>query len=302
MEVIPELSAAASRAVSLALPAIRLEEALSDGSAVLGQPDTAAAGPIFSFQPATPSFASIIESAQAHASASASFDNVTFVRADRSRSVTPSADHMASISPSALSAGFPDMPDNISDVGSSAGGAASLLAFAQLGAASNADATEAAQLNAMSPHVLPLTPPALSPHILPSIAGTSPDSFVGSLPAMPDPLPGASGPIRNKRGTTKDLSLDLGSDAGLSLDLFRDFSPTDGRSQDADRSQSPKEGRVIKMGDHTFTIPLKSPTVAPQLQSSVRITSTGKPSHAKKVPEGHVKVRPTYQRIAYEPN
>jgi hypothetical protein len=208
-------------------------------------------------------------------SPSPAFDNITPLSND-GRSATPI--QAGSISPSALSAGFPDVPDNVSDVGSSAsaGGAASLIAFAQLGAASNADATEAAQLNAMSPHILP---------------ASSPDSFVGSLPAMPEPLPRASGPIRNRRGGGKELSIDLASDLGLNFDFLRDLSPTGNKENHG--GDSPEEGRVIKMGDHTFTIPLKSPTVAPQLQSSVRITSTGKPSHARKVPEGHVKVSQT---------
>ena len=265
MESIPAISMAAFDTVRS--PHLLLPLSILTPSASL-QTD---AGPTFAFQPATPSFNSQPKDSGAqYASTATPFDNVNFSRDDHSPTIAPAG----SISPSALSAGFPDVPDNISEVGSSAGGAASLLAFAQLGAASNADATEAAQLNAMSPHILP---------------ATSPDSFVGSLPAMPEPLPGASGPIRNRRGGGKDLSLDLGSDLGLSFDFLRDYDPSQGENKENEGSETPEGGRVIKMGDHTFTIPLKSPTVAPQLQSSVRITSTGKPSHARKVPEGHVK-------------
>lgn len=254
-------------------------------------------GPTFAFQPATPSYASLVTSVQAAAldgstpTFGTGIDETIYSPRPLSRSVTP-APHAGSVSPGALSAGFPDVPDNISDVGSSAGGAASLLAFAQLGAAGAADSTEAAQLSAMSPHILPATSPILSPHVTPA------GSHEFALPAMPEPLPGASGPIRNKRGAANSLALDFGGhDLTMSLDFLRDLSPnhagdaTQAQSKrDSEGSESPKEGRVIKMGDHTFTIPLKSPTVAPQLQSSVRITSTGKPSHAKKVPEGHVKV------------
>jgi hypothetical protein len=62
-----------------------------------------------------------------------------------------------------------------------------------------------------------------------------------------------------------------------------------GTSEGGELPKNEEGERLISMGGHSIAIPLKSPIVAPQLQAHVRLTSTGKPSHARKVPDDHVK-------------
>lgn len=119
------------------------------------------------------------------------------------------------------------------------------------------------------------------------------------------------GPVRNRRGqhsqrtSSSPTALDIDFSSALNLppdDLFPGFHDDSGLRGSSTRAGSSVDGgiddaeggeeRTIKMGDHSFVIPLKSPPIAPQLQAHVRLTSTGKPSHARKVPENHVKVRP----------
>ena len=121
----------------------------------------------------------------------------------------------------------------------------------------------------------------------PMLSSSPGSSLPFALPAMPEPTPGI-GPIRTRRGQhPKDMSID--AIPGLSFDFVREESG-DEYKENSSVPNSDLPARTIKMGEHSFTIPLVSPTVAPQLQSNIRVTSTGKPSHAKKVPEGHVKV------------
>lgn len=144
------------------------------------------------------------------------------------------------------------------------------------------------------------------------------------LSAVPDEMqdPSASsasqaGPLRNRRGhTAKALSINAAtpysSFASFQFQRAATASPATGPvdTQDQDNTQAatpalPSGGRpnsaeglrtdtperTLKVGDHAFKIPLASPVIQPQIQAHARVTSTGRPSHARKVPDNHVKVR-----------
>lgn len=107
---------------------------------------------------------------------------------------------------------------------------------------------------------------------------------------MPEPLESKSGPTRNRKAHAHNQPSRTAGSAYSTADSSssgRDVSPSDSQTENVD----PATGlRTVKMGEHSFAIPLGPPTVAPQLQASIRMTSTGRPSHARKVPENHVKV------------
>lgn len=112
----------------------------------------------------------------------------------------------------------------------------------------------------------------------------------------------AIGPIRTKRGQHERNTSINSQQSSSSHSPYLDYTQASVTSpNDFSAFTYAKDGygpsdydemgeRELKMGDHSFKIPLASPVVAPQLQSDIRLTSTGKPSHARKVPEGHVKV------------
>ncbi|KAL7009493.1 hypothetical protein EMMF5_001124 [Cystobasidiomycetes sp. EMM_F5] len=105
------------------------------------------------------------------------------------------------------------------------------------------------------------------------------------------------GPVRSRRGQhMAQLSLASNSTYASLNPISDSDDESDGREerQEGDENKNPDGSdtnmRTVKVEGHAFKIPLESPTVAPQLQANVRLTSTGKPSHARKVPDDHIKV------------
>jgi hypothetical protein len=99
----------------------------------------------------------------------------------------------------------------------------------------------------------------------------------------------AAGPLRHRRGHhDRELSINSFTSSASSQHV-QHRSPTSVDSA-ANNTTASSDRRTVRVGDHAFTIPLSSPVVPPQLQANMRITSTGRPSHARKVPEDHVKV------------
>ena len=131
----------------------------------------------------------------------------------------------------------------------------------------------------------------------------------GSALSLSDVLPDTTkvsyvGPLRNRRGQhLRTLSINSGTSSNTSGPSLASQASGDEalaaayiNDENHDAFAEMEQGldspeRTVQIGDHGFKIPLISPTIAPQLQSNIRLTSTGKPSHARKVPEGHVKVR-----------
>lgn len=99
----------------------------------------------------------------------------------------------------------------------------------------------------------------------------------------------AAGPLRHRRGhQDRQLSINSFASNNSNSDTNRP-APQSNESSEVKTTTS-SEHRTIKLGEHAFTIPLTSPIIPPQLQANVRMTSTGRPSHARKVPDDHVKV------------
>lgn len=112
--------------------------------------------------------------------------------------------------------------------------------------------------------------------------------------------PSAAGPLRHRRGyQDRQLSINSFASNTSNSDPNRQ-GPASNDSNEAKTSTS-TEHRVVKVGDHAFTIPMSSPIIPPQLQANVRMTSTGRPSHARKVPEDHVKVSPNTRTYLIPP-
>lgn len=112
---------------------------------------------------------------------------------------------------------------------------------------------------------------------------------LGSASLKPAARPASSGPLRHRRGhQDRQLSINSYASTTSNSDPNRQ-GPASGDSNEVTTTAS-SDQRTVKVGDYAFTIPLSSPIIPPQLQANMRITSTGRPSHARKVPEDHVKV------------
>lgn len=258
--------------------------------------------PSFSFQPATPAILGAL----------GDLDNITFVAEDRSPSPAHSAFEYVSDQRSTTPFGQPQGSLPFFEVGHDASGsvgppsegsyagstdsyngghAAGLLASLAAQPVTYDNAQLTLGTDGAGENTLRASPQAVNFELAtsssPMLSSSPGSSLPFALPAMPEPTPGI-GPIRDRRGRhAKEMSID--AVPGLSFDFVREQS-SDEYKENSSIPNSDLPARTIKMGEHSFTIPLVSPTVAPQLQSNIRVTSTGKPSHAKKVPDGHVKV------------
>lgn len=102
--------------------------------------------------------------------------------------------------------------------------------------------------------------------------------------------PSSAGPLRHRRGH-QDRQLSINSSASnTSSNNDAQGEAADSVDSSGNKTTASSEQRTVKLGDHAFTIPLSSPVIPPQLQANMRMTSTGRPSHARKVPDDHVKV------------
>ena len=142
---------------------------------------------------------------------------------------------------------------------------------------------------------LPDLASSLPSHLSSSVRHHPYGGVAASLPDLPLPeSPGSSiGAIRTRRKGNHISNLSIASMSTRTVsDSGDDYRFDDLQNQDerSEKGGDSPVGRTIKVGDHSFTIPLKSPVVKPQLQANVRLTSTGRPSHARKVPDDHVKV------------
>lgn len=119
--------------------------------------------------------------------------------------------------------------------------------------------------------------------------GASDVENLGTGSLKPATQPSAAGPLRHRRGY-QDRQLSINSFASNTSNS--DLNRQDPISTDSTevKTTTSSEHRTVKVGDHAFTIPMSSPVIPPQLQANMRMTSTGRPSHARKVPEDHVKV------------
>lgn len=111
------------------------------------------------------------------------------------------------------------------------------------------------------------------------------------MAALKPSRPSSAGPLRHRRGH-QDRQLSINSFASNVSTSDNTGNKHDQDSADGSEAQTAtsSEQRTVKLGDHAFVIPLTSPIVPPQLQAHMRVTSTGRPSHARKVPDDHVKV------------
>lgn len=117
------------------------------------------------------------------------------------------------------------------------------------------------------------------------------NSNAGASTLRPSSQPSAAGPLRHRRGQ-QDRQLSINSFASNNSNSDSGGgrpAPESNESNDVKTTTS-SEHRTVKVGEHAFTIPLSAPIIPPQLQANVRMTSTGRPSHARKVPDDHVKV------------
>ena len=112
---------------------------------------------------------------------------------------------------------------------------------------------------------------------------------LGAAAALKPSRPSSAGPLRHRRGQ-QDRQLSIVSYASNNSSADAQGEAMDSTDSFGNKTTASSDQRTVKVGDHSFVIPLSSPVIPPQLQANVRMTSTGRPSHARKVPDDHVKV------------
>ncbi|KAK9900086.1 hypothetical protein P389DRAFT_207655 [Cystobasidium minutum MCA 4210] len=113
---------------------------------------------------------------------------------------------------------------------------------------------------------------------------------VDSSSSLKPSRPSSAGPLRHRRGQQdRQLSIISFASNNSSADAQGEATDSNADNNGTNTTAFSADQRTVKVGGHAFVIPLTSPIIPPQLQANVRMTSTGKPSHARKVPDDHVK-------------